>query len=89
VTGVRAEKLPARGIDGGRRRWPRRIGENGEEGNGVDNKRTGEVHGCLVKLLEQLASGEREREHELRAAVAAMAAEGLGMARWGSEEGFK
>jgi hypothetical protein len=50
-------------IDGGRRRWPRWLGENGEEGNGVDNKRTGEVHGCLVKLLEQLVGGEREREH--------------------------
>jgi hypothetical protein len=34
------------------------------------NKRTWEVHGCLVKLLEQLAGGERERAHELKAAAA-------------------
>jgi hypothetical protein len=56
---------------------------------GLDNKRLGEVHGCLGKLPEQLAGGEseREREHELRAA-AAMAAEGLGMARWGARRGL-
>jgi hypothetical protein len=70
VTGVRAEKLPARGIDGGRRRWPRRLGENGEGGAVLGNKRTWEVHGCLVKLLEQLVGGERERAHELKAAAA-------------------
>jgi hypothetical protein len=36
----------------------------------VDNKRTGEVHWCLVKLLEQLAGGDRKRAHELKAAEA-------------------
>jgi hypothetical protein len=75
VAGVGAEKLPARGIDGGRRRWPRRLEENGEEGVVLGNKRTWEVHGCLVKLLEQLVGGERERAHELKAAA---------MARWSS-----
>jgi hypothetical protein len=68
--GVGRKGRPAREIDGGRQRLPRRLGGNGEEGTGVDNKRTGEVHGCLVKLLEQLAGGERERVHELKAAVA-------------------
>jgi hypothetical protein len=53
----------------------------------LDNKRLGEVHGCLRKLPEQLAGGEREREHELWAA-AAMAAEGLGMAHWGARRGL-
>jgi hypothetical protein len=79
---------PKRGIDGGRRRLPRRLGGNGEEGTSVDNKRTGEVRRCLVKLLEQLAGGERERVHELKAEAA--------MARWscwwraeGRTEGFK
>jgi hypothetical protein len=65
VTEVRAGKLPARGVDGGRRRWPRRLGENGEGGAVLGNKRTWEAHGCLVKLLEQLVGGERERAHEL------------------------
>jgi hypothetical protein len=63
VPKLRWKGRPARWIDGGRRRWPRRLGENGEEGNGVDNKRTGEVHGCLVKLLEHLVGSEHEREH--------------------------
>jgi hypothetical protein len=76
VAGVGAEKLPARGIDGGRRRWPRRLGENGEEGVVLGNKQTKEVHGCLVKLLEQVVGGERERAHELKAAAT--------MARWSS-----
>jgi hypothetical protein len=70
VAGVRAEKLPARGIDGGRRRWPRRLEENGEEGVVLENTRTWEVHWGLVKLLERLAGGERERAHELKAAAA-------------------
>jgi hypothetical protein len=76
VTGVRAEKLPARGVDGGQRRWQRRLGENGEGGAVLGNKRTWEAHGCLVKLLEELVGGERERAHELKAAAA--------MARWSS-----
>jgi hypothetical protein len=70
VTGIRAGKLSARGVDGGRRRWPRRLMENGEGGAVLGNKRTWEAHGCLVKLLEQLVGGERERAHELKAAVA-------------------
>jgi hypothetical protein len=64
------EGWPARGIDGGRRRLPRRLGENGEEGASFGNTRTWEVHRGLVKLLEWLAGGERERVHELKAAVA-------------------
>jgi hypothetical protein len=75
VTGVRAEKLPARRIDGGRRRWPRRLRENGEESVVLGNTRTWGVHWGLVKLLERLAGGERERAHKLKAA-AAMAGEG-------------
>jgi hypothetical protein len=85
VTGVRAEKLPARRIDGGRRRWPRRLGENGEEGVVLGNTRTWEVHWGLVKLLERLAGGERERAHGLKAA-AAMAGGG---ARDGARRGRK
>jgi hypothetical protein len=46
--------------------------------------RTGKVHWGLVRLLERLASGERERAHELKAA-AAMASGELGMARCGEE----
>jgi hypothetical protein len=36
----------------------------------LGNTRTSEVHWCLVKLLEGLAGGERERAHELEAAAA-------------------
>jgi hypothetical protein len=61
---------PARGIDGGRRRLPRRLGGNGEGGASFGNTRTWEVHWCLVKLLERLAGGERERGRELTAAAA-------------------
>jgi hypothetical protein len=43
VAGVGAEGRPARGIDGGQRRLPRRLGENGEEGVGLDNTQTWEV----------------------------------------------
>jgi hypothetical protein len=75
VIGVRAGKLPARGVDGGRRRWPRRLRENGDGGAVLGNKRTWEAHGCLVKLLEQLVGGKRERAHELKAAA---------MAQWSS-----
>jgi hypothetical protein len=53
----------------------------------LDNKRLGEVYGCLRKLPEQLASGEREWKHELGAA-AAMAAVRLGVARGGGTSGF-
>jgi hypothetical protein len=86
VTGVRAGKLPVRGFDGGRRQWPRRLGENGEGGTVLGNKRTWEAHECLVKLLEQLVSGEREWGGELTAA-AAMAGGAAGMARGGEEGG--
>jgi hypothetical protein len=54
----------------------------------LGNKRAREVHGCLGKLPEQLAGGEREREHELSAA-AAMAGRSAGWRAEGSEEGFK
>jgi hypothetical protein len=52
VAGVRAEKLLARGIDGGRRRLPRRLEENGEEGVLLGNTRPCEVYWSLVKLAE-------------------------------------
>jgi hypothetical protein len=54
----------------------------------LGNKRVREVHGCLGKLPEQLAGGEREWEHELSAA-AAMAGRSAGWRAEGSEEGFK
>jgi hypothetical protein len=81
VTGIGAEGRPARWDAGGQARWPRRLGETGEEGVALDNKRTGKVHWGLVRLLEQLAGGEREQAHELKAA-AAMAG---GAAGWRAE----
>jgi hypothetical protein len=74
--GVEVEGMDGEGFDGGRQRWPRRLGGNGEEGVVLGNKRAWEVQWCLVKLLEQLVGGERERAHELKAAAA--------MARWSS-----
>jgi hypothetical protein len=53
----------------------------------LDNKRLGEVRGCLRKLPEQLAGGENEWKHELQAA-AAMAAVRLGVARGGETTGL-
>jgi hypothetical protein len=41
--GVRAEETAGEGIDGGRRRLPRRLGGNGEEDTGLDNTQTWEV----------------------------------------------
>jgi hypothetical protein len=35
----------------------------------LDNKRLGEVRGCLRKLPEQLVGGEHEWKHELQAAA--------------------
>jgi hypothetical protein len=61
VTGARAKKLPARGIDGGQRRCTRRLGKYDKEGVVLGNKRTWEVHRCLVVLLEQWDGGERGR----------------------------
>jgi hypothetical protein len=69
VVGARAERLPARRIDSGRRRLPWRLGGNGEDGAGLDNTRHREVHWGLVKLVEWLAGGERERGRELKAAA--------------------
>jgi hypothetical protein len=71
-----------RGIGGARRRWPQRLGENGEEGTGFDNKRPCEVHRGLGNLGEWPAGGEHERGGELTAA-AAMASGVAGMARGG------
>jgi hypothetical protein len=76
-----------RGIGGGRRRWPRRLGENGEEGTGLDNKRPCEVHRGLGNLGEWPAGGEHERGGKLTAA-AAMAGGAAGMARGGETAGF-
>jgi hypothetical protein len=86
---LRRKGWAARGFDGGRRRWPRRLGENGEEGVVLGNKRPWEVHGCLVKLQEQLVGGERERAHELKVAAAAMAWWSSGWRAEGRKEGFK
>jgi hypothetical protein len=52
VAGVRAEKLPARGIDGGRRQLPWQLGENDEEGVLLGNTRPCVVYWSLVKLAE-------------------------------------
>jgi hypothetical protein len=73
-------------MDGGRRRLPRRLGGNCERGAVFGNTRTWEIHWCLVKLLERLAGGERERGCELTAA-AAMAGGTAGMARGGEKRG--
>jgi hypothetical protein len=43
VAGVGAEGRPARGRAGDQARWPRRLGETGEGGVALDNKRTGKV----------------------------------------------
>jgi hypothetical protein len=87
VAGVRAEKLPVRGIDGGRRRLPWWLGENGEGGVGFGNTRPREVYWGLVKLAEWSAGGERERGHELKAA-AAMAGGGSGWRTKGRRGGL-
>jgi hypothetical protein len=70
VSELRQKGWPARGIDGGRRRWPRRLEGNGEGGAALGNTRPWEVHWGLVKLLERLAGGERERGCEFTAAAA-------------------
>jgi hypothetical protein len=41
--------------------------EHSEEGVVLGNKRAWKVHGCLVKLPEQLVGGERKRGVELTA----------------------
>jgi hypothetical protein len=81
------EGRPARGFGCGRRRWPRRLGEDGEEALRWAIKRLGEVYGCLRELPEQLAGGERGWKHKLQAA-AAMATVGLGVARRGGATAF-
>jgi hypothetical protein len=49
---------------------------NGEEGSLLGNTRAWEVHWGLVKRLDRLAGGERERAHELKAAAMAGGAAG-------------
>jgi hypothetical protein len=75
VTELGWKGWPARGFDDGRPRWPRRLGGTARTARDLNHKRTGEVYWGLMKLLERLAGGERERAHELEVA-AAMAAEG-------------
>jgi hypothetical protein len=70
VSELRRKGWSARGIDGGRRRWPRRLGGNGEGGAVLGNTRPWEVHWGLVKVLERLVGGERERGCEFTAAAA-------------------
>jgi hypothetical protein len=84
VAGVGAEGRPTRGINGDRRRLPRWLGGNGEEGVLLGNTQTWGVYWGLVKLLERLAGGERERGCELTAA-AAMAGGAAGMASGGEK----
>jgi hypothetical protein len=74
-------------LGGGRRRWPRRLGEDGEEALGWAIKRLGEVYGCLRERPGQLVDGKSEWRHELHAA-AAMAAMRLGVARGGGATSF-
>jgi hypothetical protein len=74
VAGVGAEEPPARGIDGGWRRLPRRLRGKRRGRRCLDNKRTGEVLQGPGELGKWSAGGERERVHELKAAAA--------MARW-------
>jgi hypothetical protein len=85
VARVEVERRPTSGIDGGRRRLPRQLGGNGEEGAGLDNTQPREVHWGLGKPGEWLAGGEREQVHELKAA-AAMAGGAARMARRGEED---
>jgi hypothetical protein len=81
VTSVGAEEQPARWGAGGQARWPQRLGETGEDGTGLDNKRPREVHWGLGNLGKWSAGGERKRGGELTAA-AAMAG---GAAGWRAE----
>jgi hypothetical protein len=71
----------------GFRRWPRRLGEDGEEALRWAIKRLGEVYGCLRERPGQLVDGGREWKLELGAAVA-MAAVRLGVARGGGATCF-
>jgi hypothetical protein len=61
VAVVGAERWPATGFSGGRRRWPRRLGENRRGGEMFGNKRTRELHWELGKLIGQLDGGEHGR----------------------------
>jgi hypothetical protein len=85
VTDVGAEGWPARGFDGGRRRWPRRLREKWRGSAVLGNKQAWEVHGCLGERPQQLVDGERERGGELQAAAAMAGGEARGGARRGND----
>jgi hypothetical protein len=88
VSELRRKGRPARGIDGSRRRLPRRLRGNDEGGVVLGNTRPWEVHWGLVKLLERLAGGEREWGCEFMAA-AAMVGGGARDGALRGEGGFK
>jgi hypothetical protein len=85
VTSVGVEGRPARGFDGGRRRWPRRLGEKRRGSAVLGNKQAWEVYGCLGERPEQLVDGERERGGELQAAAAMAGVPARGGARRGND----
>jgi hypothetical protein len=59
---VEAGSWPAAKFGGGRRRWPRRLGERAAGRRNATNKQALELHQNLRKLLEQLACDEHGRE---------------------------
>jgi hypothetical protein len=85
VTGVGAEGRPARGFNGGRRRWLQRLGEKKRGSAVLGSKQAWEVYGCLGKRPEQLVDGERERGGELQAAAAMAGGAAWGGARRGND----
>jgi hypothetical protein len=86
VVGVWAERLPTRGIDGGRRWLPRRLGGNGEEGAGLGNTRPRKVHWGLGKLMEWFAGDKRERGARAQGSGGGNGGGGSSVARGGEED---